>query len=186
MTTKSNYRPDVQALRGLAVLSIVLFHANEKYFPLGYLGVDVFFVISGFVVTPLMVRIFTSAEINCKKRITNLLLFYRRRFYRLAPALALTLTISTLAIFLFDAPNYHQRFARQGIATLLLLGNIGAYRYSGDYFAPNPNPLLHTWSLSVEEQIYLFLPLVLFLTFLGRNYRKKLAIYIFLLTAIRE
>jgi peptidoglycan/LPS O-acetylase OafA/YrhL len=59
----------------------------------------------------------------------------------------------------------HQRFSRQGIATLLIAGNLGADRYSGDYFSPNPNPLVHTWSLSVEEQIYFFLPLVLMIFF---------------------
>ena len=184
MTTKSIYRKDIQVLRGLAVLAVVLFHANEKYFPLGYLGVDVFFVISGFVVTPLIVRIFTEAGRTRRRRFNNLLLFYRRRFFRLAPALALTLIISSVVMFFLDATNYHQRFARQGIATLLLLGNVGAYRYSGDYFAPNPNPLIHTWSLSVEEQIYLFLPLVLMVVFLGRSYHRKIATWVFLVITI--
>ena len=155
----SKYRKDIQVLRGIAVAAVVLFHANADWFPLGYLGVDVFFVISGFVVTPLIIRIFidetTGGVLN------NLYSFYRRRIYRLAPALGVTLAISTIAIFLAGILEDHQRFARQGIATLLLLGNVGASRYSGDYFSPNPNPLVHTWSLSVEEQIYLFLPILL-------------------------
>ena len=161
MFSETKYRRDIQALRGLAVFAVVLFHANENYFPLGYLGVDIFFVISGFVVTPLILRIFTD-QTNGGGRFSNLRYFYRRRFYRLAPALAVTLTISAISIFLLGPTSDHQRFARQGIATLLLVGNIGAYKYSGgDYFASNPNPLVHTWSLSVEEQIYIFLPLIL-------------------------
>jgi peptidoglycan/LPS O-acetylase OafA/YrhL len=77
--------------------------------------------------------------------------------------LAVTLAVSAVSIFLLGPIGDHQRFAKQGIATLLLVGNVGASEYSGDYFSPNPNPLVHTWSLSVEEQIYIFLPLILML-----------------------
>jgi peptidoglycan/LPS O-acetylase OafA/YrhL len=183
MFSKTNYRKDIQVLRGLAVLAVVLFHAKESYFPLGYLGVDVFFVISGFVVTPLILRIFNEQDIErgrLSNLISNLKAFYIRRFYRLAPALAVTLSISALAIFLLGSPLDHQRFARQGIATLLLVGNLGAYRYSGNYFSPAPNPLVHTWSLSVEEQIYIFLPLILMLFLLKRRNIKKVATIAFL------
>jgi len=173
MFSETKYRRDIQVLRGLAVLAVVLFHANENYFPLGYLGVDVFFVISGFVVTPLILRIFTD-QTNGGGRLSNLRNFYKRRFYRLAPALAVTLTISAVSIFLLGPISDHQRFARQGIATLLLVGNVGAYKYSGgDYFAPNPNPLVHTWSLSVEEQIYILLPLILIVILHNRISLKK-------------
>jgi len=174
--TKTEYRKDIQVLRGLAVLAVVLFHSNEGNFPLGYLGVDVFFVISGFVVTPLVLRIFTD-KIDGGK-IFNLRHFYKRRFYRLAPALAATLVISGMIIFLFGPVGDHQRFARQGVATLILLGNVGAYRYSGDYFSPNPNPLVHTWSLSVEEQIYIILPLVLMLIINNRRSIKKMSVVV--------
>jgi peptidoglycan/LPS O-acetylase OafA/YrhL len=95
------------------------------------------------------------------------------RFYRLAPALAVTLAISAISIFLFGPISDHQRFTRQGIATLLLAGNVGAYKYSGDYFSPNPNPLGHTWSLSVEEQIYIFFPIILILILRNRKSLKK-------------
>ena len=101
-----------------------------------------------------------------------------RRFYRLAPALAVTLAISAISIFLLGPVGDHQRFARQGIATLLLAGNVGAYKYSGDYFSPNPNPLVHTWSLSVEEQIYIFLPLILILILRNRKSVKKITVFI--------
>ena len=173
MFSETKYRRDIQVLRGLAVLAVVLFHAKESYFPLGYLGVDVFFVISGFIVTPLILRIFT-VQANGVGRLSNLRFFYKRRFYRLAPALAVTLAISAILIFLLGPIGDHQRFARQGIATLLLVGNVGAYEYSGDYFSPNPNPLVHTWSLSVEEQIYIFLPLILMLILHNRRSPKNI------------
>jgi len=176
MFNETKYRRDIQVLRGLAVLAVVLFHAKESYFPLGYLGVDVFFVISGFVVTPLILRIFTDQANG--GRLSNLKYFYKRRFYRLAPALAVTLTISAVTIFLVGPVGDHQRFARQGIATLLLVGNVGAYKYSGDYFSPNPNPLVHTWSLSVEEQIYIFLPVILILILRNRKSLKKITVFL--------
>jgi peptidoglycan/LPS O-acetylase OafA/YrhL len=177
MLSETKHRRDIQVLRGLAVLAVVLFHAKESYFPLGYLGVDVFFVISGFVVTPLILRIFTD-QANGGGRLSNLRYFYMRRFYRLAPALAVVLTMSAVTIFLVGPIGDHQRFARQGIATLLLAGNVGAYKYSGDYFSPNPNPLVHTWSLSVEEQIYIFLPLILILILRNRKSLKKITVFV--------
>jgi peptidoglycan/LPS O-acetylase OafA/YrhL len=174
ISRSTKYRRDIQILRGLAVLAVVLFHAQESYFPLGYLGVDVFFVISGFVVMPLILQIFTGQSNGPPRRLSNLKIFYKKRFYRLAPALAVTLTISAGLIFLLGPIADNQRFARQGIATLLLVGNVGAYKYSGNYFSPNPNPLVHTWSLSVEEQIYIFLPLILMLILRNRRSFKKI------------
>ena len=177
MFSETKYRRDIQVLRGLAVLAVVLFHAGESYFPLGYLGVDVFFVISGFVVTPLILRIFTD-QANGGVLLSNLRYFYMRRFYRLAPALAVVFTISAVTIFLLGPIGDHQKFAGQGIATLLLVGNLGAYKYSWDYFSPNPNPLVHTWSLSVEEQIYIFLPLILILILRNRKRLNKITAFL--------
>jgi peptidoglycan/LPS O-acetylase OafA/YrhL len=177
ITNETKYRRDIQVLRGLAVLAVLLFHAKENYFPLGYLGVDVFFVISGFVVTPLILRIYVGQTVE--ERLTNLRHFLVSRFYRLAPAFISTIGISAILIFILGPINEHQRFAKQGIASLLLVGNVGAYRYSGDYFSPNPNPLVHTWSLAVEEQIYLFLPLILLLALHKRTRIKSITALIF-------
>jgi peptidoglycan/LPS O-acetylase OafA/YrhL len=161
----------------------VLFHADEQLFPLGYLGVDVFFVISGFVVMPLINRIYVSHSIG--DRVRALGSFYRARFFRLAPALVVTLIVSAVIIFLLGPPSDHNRFARQGLATLFLVGNFGAFRYSGDYFSPNPNPLVHTWSLSVEEQIYVVLPVLLLLIVLHRiEIKKIITIALLLISAI--
>ncbi len=160
---KFGYRFDVQSLRGISVLAVVVFHTKESMFPFGYLGVDIFFIISGFVVTPLILNIFEIDSFN--QVISNLKKFYIRRFLRLAPALGTTLILSSILIFLFANIQDHKKFALQGIYTIFLLGNLGAHKFSGDYFAPNPNPLIHTWSLSVEEQIYLVLPLLLLITY---------------------
>ena len=161
-------RTDIQVLRGLAVIAVVLFHSFEEVFPNGYLGVDAFFVISGFVITPLIFEVFTS-EVPARRRLLNLNRFYIRRFFRLAPALGITLGLAAITIFLFGPVSDHSRFARQGIATLLLAGNLGAYKYNGNYFQPNPNPLLHTWSLSIEVQIYLIIPLFLFVVLMKQT-----------------
>ena len=163
MFPNSRYRIDIQVLRGLAVIGVVLFHFDEDFFPNGFLGVDAFFVISGFVVMPLIFRIFTESA-SWRLRILNLKEFYERRFFRLAPGLASTLVFSALLNLFLGGTSEHSRIALQGIASILLLGNLGAYKYSGDYFSPNANPLVHTWSLAVEEQIYLALPLVLLIS----------------------
>ena len=178
------FRPDIQVMRGIAVLSVVLFHFRENIFSTGYLGVDVFFVISGFVVTPLLVRIFENQ--NSKRNIVqNLLEFYRRRFYRLAPAMGATLVLSAILIYLLGNVNDLERFSKQGLATLLLIGNFGAYEYSGEYFSPNPNPLVHMWSLSLEEQIYIGMPLILFFALkrikVGEEARRVSNVFLFLL-----
>ena len=178
---KPNLRRDIQALRGVSVVAIVLFHAFPNVFPNGYLGVDVFFVISGFVVTPLILRAIDSNQ-GKKKSNTGILEFYIRRFLRLAPALGVTLSFSALLIFFFGNIQDLDKFARQGIATILLLGNFGAMQFSGDYFSPAPNPLIHTWSLSVEEQIYILLPLLFWVISIFLAIRKVIShVYIALL-----
>ncbi len=179
----NKFRDDIQALRGIAVVSVVLFHANEHYFPLGYLGVDIFFVISGYVVTPLIFRIFSPSDRS--HRLTNLKYFFKGRFLRLAPAFGATLSLSVIAMFLLISPAEHENFVRQGIASLLLLGNFGAFRYSGDYFSPNINPLVHTWSLAVEMQIYIILPtLFMFLVPKRSHATKRFATTLALITLI--
>jgi len=162
MSSETNYRRDIQVLRGLAVLAVVLFHANEDYFPLGFLGVDVFFVISGFVVTPLILGIFTD-QANGGGRLSNLKYFYKRRFYRLAPAMLLTLCLSAFLVLLLISPSSFKIFGLQATYTIFFAGTYGSFKLVGDYFNNSGNPLVHTWSLSVEEQIYIFLPMLMFL-----------------------
>lgn len=139
-------RIDIQVVRGLAVLAVIFFHAEESYFPNGYLGVDVFFVISGYVITLRLLAIFSTQSVKSKNQLFNdIKNFFLRRFWRLFPALIVIL-VATNVFLLFLAPFEDQdRIGKQGIATIFALGNLGAYKFSGDYFLPNPNPLVHTW-----------------------------------------
>ncbi len=150
----SNRRADIQGLRAIAVLLVVAFHAGLPL-PGGFVGVDVFFVISGFVITAMLMRQWvTTGAISLGR-------FYFRRFLRLTPALALLVAVVAAASILIQSPfGAQQTTARTGIGAMLLAANGVIAHASGDYFASNAstNPLLHTWSLSVEEQFYLVFP----------------------------
>jgi peptidoglycan/LPS O-acetylase OafA/YrhL len=167
-------RLDIQVIRGICVMGVVLFHLKPNFFPNGYLGVDSFFVISGFVVFPMILKIFENTRFMFIP--SKMLLFYKVRFFRLAPALGVVLLCTTMIIFLVGPVQDLRFFSAQGIAAIFLLSNVQAARLSGNnYFQPNPNALLHTWSLSVEEQIYVLFPIMmLFATFL---LRKRLRIF---------
>jgi len=166
-----NYVRHIQLLRGIAVISVVLFHMNPSQFKNGHLGVNSFFVISGFVILPSILKITNGQNFSGKMRLLQS--FYVRRFFRLAPTLSVTIVLSTVAIVLLCPTWIFTRLVQQGIASILLLGNIGAYRYSGgSYFDINPNPLIHLWSLSAEEQIYLFVPILFLALFTVVKSRK--------------
>lgn len=150
----SNRRPDIQGLRAIAVLMVVAFHAGLPV-PGGFVGVDVFFVISGFVITAMLHREWHQTG---RMRFGR---FYLRRFMRLTPALALTVTVTMLISFFVLSPFGAQQTAAQtAIGGMLLVANFVIARTTGGYFdAPaETNPLLNTWSLSVEEQFYLVFP----------------------------
>ena len=160
---KTLFRQDIQVLRAIAVIAVIAFHTKENLFLNGYLGVDAFFVISGFVVTPLLIRITTSKESSSQT--PRLVDFYVRRIFRLVPASGFVLLVSTLLLIAFSEPDDIPRFVKQGIASVLFLGNLGAIKFSGNYFSPDPNPFVHTWSLAVEEQIYFVLPIIMIFVF---------------------
>jgi peptidoglycan/LPS O-acetylase OafA/YrhL len=159
------YRSEIDGLRAIAVVPVVLFHAGISFFSGGYVGVDIFFVISGFLITSIILD-----EIASKR--FSLIGFYERRIRRIIPALYFVVSITAIASFAFFSPFELEEFSLSLISVLLYVSNIFFWKNSG-YFETQSefNPLLHTWSLSVEEQFYIFLPLLLIFSyrFFGRN-----------------
>lgn len=155
-------RTDIQALRGLAVLLVVLQHARAGFVPAGFLGVDIFFVISGFLITGMLANYVAQGGIRFAA-------FYFRRAKRLLPAAYVTFVITAvLAYFLLDAAEWND-FTRQLTGAVTFTANFVLLQQTG-YFAgaAELKPLLHVWSLAVEEQYYLLLPAAL--TLVPRRY----------------
>jgi peptidoglycan/LPS O-acetylase OafA/YrhL len=152
----SRYRADIDGLRAIAVLCVLFFHTGLPFFGGGFVGVDIFFVISGFLITRLIRDEFVEKGSFDFKN------FYVRRGRRLFPGLFFTMLLCTaFSIWLFS-PQHLARFGGELIHALLSLSNVFFWRESG-YFDPAADykPLLHTWSLSIEEQFYLIWPLFL-------------------------
>lgn len=149
------FRPDLEGLRGVAILLVVAYHAGVPGFTGGYVGVDVFFVLSGYLITSLLVQ-----EIETTGRL-DFIAFYARRARRLLPALAVVV-LATIALgyFVYSPAEQHE-IARSAFATEAYVGNLYFAWIRSDYLhaEAEANPLLHTWSLSVEEQFYLFWPI---------------------------
>jgi peptidoglycan/LPS O-acetylase OafA/YrhL len=154
------FRPDIEGLRGIAVLIVVLFHCGLPGFAGGFVGVDVFFVLSGFLITGILV-----GEIQRTSKL-NLLQFYARRVRRLLPAFSLTLIVVLLTGAVVLAPRELDLAGHASRAAAFYVSNIFFDINAGDYFAADvkSNPMLHTWSLAVEEQFYLFWPLLILLS----------------------
>lgn len=151
------YRVDIDCLRALAVLVVIGFHWHVAGFQGGYIGVDVFFVISGFLITGYIVDQLRGGTFSFAT-------FYLRRLRRLAPALLFMMLASSLAAALLLPLTAIADFARSSIAVLLLGSNVWFYLRTGYFDKPAlEKPLLHTWSLAVEEQFYLVVPALLWL-----------------------
>ena len=151
------FRTDIQALRGLAVLLVILQHAQAGFIDAGFLGVDIFFVISGFLITGMLADQIGEGRFRFAE-------FYFRRARRLLPAAYATfLATAVLGFFLLDAIEWND-FTWQLAGAVTFTGNIALWQQTG-YFASEAalKPLLHVWSLAVEEQYYLLLPLALWL-----------------------
>lgn len=150
------YRPDIDGLRAVAVLAVLGSHLKVPGMVVGFVGVDVFFVISGFLIGTLVNR-----EVNEGR--FSLIGFYERRFRRIFPALFTMLAVTTLLALVFALPTQLESYGRSLAATALSISNIFFYTDAGYFQTQQASyPLLHTWSLGVEEQFYLlFPPLVL-------------------------
>jgi len=149
------YRAEIDGLRAVAIIPVVLLHAGYEYFSGGFVGVDVFFVISGYLITTI---ILTEKELGT----FSLVNFYERRARRILPALFLVMFISLPFAWLWLIPSDMERFSKSLVAVPTFVSNILFWRESGYWDTANElKPLLHTWSLAVEEQYYILFPLFL-------------------------
>jgi len=151
------YRPDIDGLRAIAVMLVVNFHAFPEAMPGGFIGVDIFFVISGFLITGIILR-----ELDQQR--FSLLAFYNRRIRRIFPALIVVLCATLVLGWLWMLPAAYAQLSTDVFASAAFFSNIALLLQSG-YFdiESGKKPLLHLWSLGIEEQFYLFWPLILML-----------------------
>ena len=159
-----NYRSEIDGLRALAVIPVILFHAGFQAFSGGFVGVDVFFVISGYLITSIIIS-------EKERGVFSISNFYERRARRILPALFLVMAVSIPFSYLWLVPADLKDFSESLFATSTFLSNFLFFSESG-YFDTETElkPLLHTWSLAVEEQYYLFFPILLLSTWgLGRK-----------------
>jgi peptidoglycan/LPS O-acetylase OafA/YrhL len=171
----TSYRPDIDGLRALAVLVVVLFHLGARPFAGGYVGVDVFFVISGYLITGLVEGDIAQARFSLRT-------FYLRRLRRLAPALLLMSTFACVAAYVVLYPEDMRSFAASLVAQFASLQNVW-FLSEGEYFRNGETKLLlHTWSLAVEEQFYAVWPLLLLAT-RRRSIRVRIGLFIALAAA---
>ncbi|KTC92863.1 MULTISPECIES: acyltransferase family protein [Legionella] len=172
-----NYRPDVDGLRAIAILFVLFFHSGLKLFPSGFIGVDLFFVISGYLITSIIHR-------SIQNQHFSFLEFYSRRLWRLQPVFICLLVVVTLCTLVFYLPDDLLQFAKSARKTSIFTSNSYFSRVTTGYFAADSNqlPLLHTWSLSIEWQCYLILPLAIYLLnqFVPKRHISKF-IYLFTL-----
>lgn len=147
-----NYRPEIDGLRAIAVLPVILFHAGFHVFSGGYVGVDVFFVISGYLITTILINDLEAGKFS-------IIRFYERRARRILPALLLVMLVCLPVAWFVMLPAQLEELGWNTMAVALFVSNIALW-LNTDYFAASAelNPLLHTWSLAVEEQFYIFFP----------------------------
>ena len=147
----------IQGLRGLAVLLVMLFHMHPIN-SFGFIGVDIFFIISGFVISKSLIN---SKDVNGQISLKD---FYIKRFFRLYPTLIIFFLFSSLILITLSIPTNIGNFIRTGLFSLFGVSNFYLIKLKNDYFNEEElNPFTHTWSLGIEEQFYLFFPLIIFL-----------------------
>jgi len=181
------YRPEIDGLRALAVLFVIFFHLDLQFknfiiFKNGFFGVDIFFVISGFLITTIILK-----ELYETKNF-SFLFFYERRIRRIIP-LFLVIGVSTsLLAWFFMIPSDFILLAKSFLSSAFFFSNVYFYDVTTDYFARNSEliPLLHTWSLSIEEQYYLVAPLIIFILFRVNKYLLVPVLLIFLIYSGNE
>ena len=171
----TRHRSDIDGLRALAVLPVVLFHAEISGFSGGFVGVDVFFVISGYLITFILLRSLDREEFSLAK-------FYERRIRRILPALVAMSAITALVAICVLPPRDLQSFGKSLVATALFYSNFHFSTLLGYFDAPaSMLPLLHTWSLGVEEQFYIVWPIALYFAYRLKLTRNALTILVTIL-----
>lgn len=182
---KNSYRPEIDGLRCVAVLFVLLYHAQFEIFDYslfqgGYIGVDIFFVISGYLISRLLIK-----EINQYGKI-NFIKFYERRARRILPILFVVILVSIPFAYKILLPNQLTEFAQSTISAILFSSNIFFYLTNTQYGAEDSllQPLIHTWSLGVEEQFYILFPLILIILYKCCKYKNNLMILILVLMSL--
>ena len=165
---KLTYRAEIDGLRAIAVLSVIFFHAGFELFKGGFVGVDIFFVISGYLITSIIMKELT---LNQSFSFIN---FYERRIRRIIPVLLFIILISIPAAWICLTPITFIDFSKSILFSLGFTSNLYFYFSGQEYGALSGlyKPFLHTWSLSVEEQFYLIFPVMLFVIF--KYFQKKI------------
>jgi peptidoglycan/LPS O-acetylase OafA/YrhL len=151
------YRAEIDGVRAIAVTAVLLFHFFPAIFPLGYLGVDVFFVISGFLISTYIIK-------ECEQGTFSFAEFYHRRVKRILPVVMVVLIVTSIVAALLFAPSNLRDYSFSLLSSLTFTANIYFWRNGGYFGLDNSiEPLLHMWSLGVEEQFYLVFPLLMVL-----------------------
>lgn len=155
------FRTDIDGLRAIAVLAVIIFHINHDFLPAGFIGVDIFFVISGYLIS---LHILNEMDSNC----FSFKEFYRKRIKRILPAVTLVIGVTLILSQLFMTPIDAQNVSTTATFALFSSANIYFWKFSDNsYFSSSSEevPLLHLWSLGIEEQFYLFWPIIIFLLY---------------------
>lgn len=171
-------RAEIDSLRAISIISVIVFHLNKDFFPYGYLGVDLFFVISGYLITRSIINDYKNNNFSFYN-------FYLRRIRRIFPVLLTVLLVTFFLGFIILLTPDFKRFTESLITSLGFISNF-YFWITGGYFSSNDElkPLLHLWSLSVEEQFYLFFPLLMYLIFKFFKKINSILIIIFIISLI--
>jgi len=167
-----NYKPEIDSLRAIAVFFVICFHFELLNFSGGFIGVDIFFVISGYLITSLLLT-------DLRKERFSLLEFYLRRIRRILPPLYVVIVLSLIASYFILSPQHLDRFGESSVSSALGVSNFFFWNETGYFdYKKLYKPLLHTWSLSIELQLYFFWPIFIF--FLYRIFKENIKIIILL------
>lgn len=180
MNYNTEYNSQITGLRGISVILVILFHLNEDIFFFGYLGVDIFFVISGYVITLTLHKEFV------KKKQIKIINFYYRRIKRLLPSLIVCVFFTFFTYIIIADLIYFKEITKSAITSIFGFSNIYYILSNQDYFINNlENPFIHTWSLGIEEQYYLVYPFLLLAIYsVSKFFKINLFTLIFFLTSL--